>query len=134
MNKGTYYFPRNRTYQPETTSGGGGAASSFGPFTFKTYIDIDMSLGDYYITESAYYYVKINDLAYSVIFPDPTPLDGQIIYVWYDPDGIDDLQFSGTYAPYQPTAGSSQISSLKHGYGIKCFSIHNKWYYREFGY
>jgi len=130
MNKGTYYFPRNRTYQPPTSTGGGGGTSgSFGPFTFKTIIDIDMSLGDYYITESAYYYVKTNDITYSIIFSDPTPMVGQIVYIWFNPDESTELQFTGTHSPYQPDAGS-QLVSIKHGYLIKCFSISGKWFYK----
>jgi len=129
MNKGTYYFPRNRTYQSSVTGSSGGGTTGYGPFTFKTIIDIDMSLGDYYITESAFYHVRTSDITYSVIFPDPTPMEGQLIWVWYDGSGVD-LYFSGTYSPY--ATNGSQLVNLKNGYKIECFSINNKWYYKVY--
>lgn len=82
MNKGTYYFPRNRTYQPQITgSGGGGGGGGTGSFCLPTYTGINITGSDYTMPGEGVYLISNNDSTHYMNFPNPTTNNGRTVII-----------------------------------------------------
>ena len=77
MNKGTYYFPRNRTYQPSIT----GSNQVTGTTCLPAYTGIDITSTGYTMPGEGVYLIVNNDASHDMTFPDATALDGHTVII-----------------------------------------------------
>jgi hypothetical protein len=123
MNKGTYYFPRNRTYQPPVTGSGGGG----GGYThLPTYPGIDLSASDYTMAGEGIYEIVVDGGGtYYMKFPDPTLSNGCLM-ILINTTGTN-IDFASLNQPYLGS-NASNITLMGKQEIQKFISIGGKWF------